>query len=223
MNKKMEDALKKAIENLDKMTHDEFFLSVNGFTRVEEENYSESDFLKEISNIERLMENGVLNLEYQPNLSLTRLFWNKIKDLKTYTYEVRDRSFPVYIDEFESLGLIIETVYGQGSITIIRKYDFNTIEYAEIKSLRQIQDRFNKERKRKQNLIKKFPKPGKKVSFDYEINGDRQRLKGVILECKVLYPESDDIYCEIQSLQYGKMSFVCKKSDVKTLNFKYID
>src|ERR1051326_2302555 len=83
MNNKMKETMQKAIEHINNMSPEEFHLSFYGFTKEQEEAYTDESFAADLEYLKGFMVDGqyyVFEPKYDdlPQPTMSKLFWNYI-------------------------------------------------------------------------------------------------------------------------------------------------
>lgn len=209
------------IKDLDAMSDDDIFKLCHGYTQKEEAEYTEELFEKDINSLKLIIEKN--NGEYDTDndsVKLSAVFWGRLKDKVSYSYQSRKGFFPSYFEEFEDYGLKLESISGQGTITKFSILDINNKEYIKIKTLRDKKNKIIEIERQKNRILKNLPKIGFFVKFWF-LNKDKGANcldTGVICDVKIISIEYKTIEITIDSLRYGIVKISGTKDKLKTIN-----
>lgn len=206
MNEKMKNALNAAAESIRNMPPEEFFKSVFGYTQEEEAAYTEEKFLEELNYLRTFFVNGAYCFEPkyngEPEAKVTKLFWNFISKNARSKYEDTTEVFPTYIDELPKYGIRVTTVHGQGSISIVEEFDYNTVEYMARNATRLKREGAWREQERINELLRDKPNYLDEVKFSTVIDGVEVHDTGVVTK---VYTKKDVIRYLVDTVNYGEV------------------
>lgn len=206
MNEKMKNALNAAAESIRNMPPEEFFKSVFGYTPEEEEAYTEEKFLEELNYLRTFFVNGAYCFEPkyngEPEATVSKLFWKFISKNARSSYEDTTEVFPTYYDELPKYGIRVTTVHGQGSISIVEEFDYNTVEYIARNATRLKREGAWREQERIKDLLRGKPNYLDEVKFSTTIDGEPVLDTGVIIR---VYTKKDTIRYLIDSVEHGQV------------------
>ncbi|EBS4516484.1 hypothetical protein DQT32_03535 [Salmonella enterica subsp. enterica serovar Braenderup] len=206
MNEKMKKGLEAAAEAIRNMPRDEFFKSVFGFTPEEEDAYTEEKFLEELNYLRTFFVDGAYCFEPkyngEPEAKVTKLFWNFISKNARSKYEDTTEVFPTYYDELPNYGIRVTTVHGQGSISIVEEFDYNTVEYMARNATRLKREGAWREQERIKELLRDKPNCLDEVKFSTVIDGVEVHDTGVITK---VYTKKDVIRYLVDTVNYGEI------------------
>lgn len=200
--KSTESIMAAMLKELEEMPADVFFKNVERFHYV----CSDECFKETINKIFKSMEDGFINIDYS-DIEIPEGFYNYLDGIKTHSRQVVDEDFPTYIDEFKDHGFIMKTIYGQGSIVIFEKFDFNSVEFKELEQERIICKEIKKEYNKKRRILKGLPKVYSKIIFAGKI--------GIVGHFEVLDVAMKIIKVTVFLLNGEKIYFEGKKEDFK--------
>lgn len=205
MNEKMRAALDKTLDNIAKMSPDEFHLSFFGFTLEQEEAYDEEAFSKDIEYLKGFMVDGVYVFEPKydnlPEPEMSKLFWNYISK-HSRSYEGDNEIWPEYIQELPKFGIRISTIHGQGSVTTVEMFDFKSVEYIAKNGLRLKRESFERQKREIEELLKGLPNVLDEVEFETTANGEVVNDTGVVLK---VYTKKKTVRYLIDSVNNGNI------------------
>lgn len=205
-NKSMTDIMKDAISNLEKMSTEEFYSSLYGYTPDEYNAYTEEKFLEELNYLRSFFVNGAYCFEPkyngEPEATVSKLFWKFISNNATSSYEDPNEIFPTYYDELPKYGIRVTTICGQGSISVVEEFDFKNIEYLAKNATRLKREGAIRESQRIQQLLYDKPKYLDEVKFSTTIDGNCIEDTGIILK---VYTKKNNIRYLIDSNNHGNV------------------
>lgn len=206
MNEKMKKALESALEEIDKMSPDEFFISLYGYTPEQEAAYTEEQFRTELEHLRTFFENGSYTFhppfEGEVVPELTKLFWNYTRTKARSDYEDPTATFPTYYVELPQFGIRITHVYGQGTLTTVEEFDYRNVEYMIRNATRLKREGAWREQERIKELFRGKPQLLDEVRFSTEVNGIGIVDTGVI---ERVYHKKGVIRYLIDSVNNGKV------------------
>ncbi|UYE98828.1 hypothetical protein XbC2_403 [Xanthomonas phage XbC2] len=206
MNEKMKKALEAAAEDIAKMSADDFFISLYGYTPAQEKAYTEEQFLVELDHLRTFFENGSYTFhppfegEVVPELS--KLFWNHISKVARSDYEDTTATFPTYYVELPQFGIRVTHVYGQGTLTTVEEFDYSTPEYMVRNASRLKREYAWKKQEELKKFLKDKPNYLDEVKFSTTIDGTVVEDTGVI---ERVYTKNGILRYLIDSVNHGKV------------------
>lgn len=206
MNEKMKKALDAALESIDKMSPEEFFTSLYGYTPEQEKAYTEEQFLVELEHLRTFFENGSYTFhppfegEVVPELS--NLFWNYTHKTARSNYDDPTAIFPTSHIELPHFGIRITHVYGQGTLTTVEEFDYSTVEYMVRNASRLKRESAWRKQEELKNFLKDKPNYLDEVQFSTTIDGIVVEDTGVI---ERVYTKKGILRYLIDSVNHGKV------------------
>lgn len=203
-NDKMQGWLDKAIEHMKNTPADELIKQLWGFTPQEEAEYTEEKFIEELNYLRTFFVDGAYCFEPkygdEPEATVSKLFWNYISKNARSSYEDTSEVFPTYYDELPKYGIRVTTVHGQGSISIVEEFDYNTPEYMIRNASRLKRESAWREQERIKDLLRGKPNYLDEVQFSTTIDGKEIHDTGVITK---VYTTKNVIRYRIDSVNHG--------------------
>lgn len=206
MNEKKKKALDRALEKIEKMSSDEFFISLYGFTPEQEKTYTEEQFLAELQHLRTFFVDGSYTFhpayegEVVPELS--NLFWNYINKNARSTYDDPTEVFPTSYVELPRYGIRVTHVYGQGTLTTVEEFDYSTVEYMVRNASRLKREHAWKKQEELKNFMRGKPRHLDEVKFSTMIDGVVIEDTGVI---ERFYTKKGILRYLIDSVNHGKV------------------
>lgn len=218
-NNKLSLSLIEAMKDLNNMSDDDIFRICNGYTPEEEKKYTEELFEKDIVDLKSLIEKN--NGEYDTDdniINLPAVFWGRLSEKVSYSYQSREGFFPSYFEEFEKYGLKLESISGQGTITKFSFLDIKSEDYIMRKILREKKNKIIEIEKQKNRILKKLPKAGFFIKFCFSENNEKKYDTGVVSDVKIISVESKMIEITIDSIKHGIINLKGTKCELKKIN-----